>query len=482
MQKPFLLLIIFLLPLQIFAQRFYKFYSAKDSIRYHHFTMVLSKGKSIAMENGKAVFVVTDSSYLKTEIPRDSAISELKKIRKFQYLPHTADEESTNYTQLINSNRKDTITHLSFSEDEFKSFPIFQILKCKNLQEIELIGSSVKKLPWLLNWKFFGLDSLKKISIYNYANKKPFRFSKNKNISQLVYRDSPYAPAPKNYQKLKNLEVLDFVRNDFQSTEKFGLHRLKKLKSVNLSNNSIVIKNLAKDTAKSIRKLILSFNKLDAVPKEVGYFPSLIELQLAENNIISQNIDPAIGSLVKLEMLSFYKNNLTEVPEYLFNSPDLIEFDIYYNNVESLPEALSSATKLERLFLANNRIYQIPEKLGNLKRLKELYLHHNRISYLPESMDELKKITDFHINNNYLKAFPICVLSFTDLKDLDISNNEIHSIPEEITSLKNLKYLWLRGITFEAESKAKAESIKLTLEQLQKQGVKVSLALDQENL
>jgi Leucine-rich repeat (LRR) protein len=257
---------------------------------------------------------------------------------------------------------------------------------------------------------------------------------------------------------------------------------LKNLKSINLSNNSIHIRNLARDTVQNVQQLILSFNHLEAVPKEIGFFPELKELQLAENKIVSENIDPAIGSLKKLEMLSFYKNNLTEVPAYFFNSPYLIEFDIYYNKVEKIPETLTHATQLERLFLANNRIYQLPENLGNLTHLKELYLHHNRISYLPESLRKLTKLTDFHVQNNYLTSFPSCVLSFKNLQDLDISSNEIHSIPSEITSLTDLKYLWIREITFEAGSKEEAESIKQILEQLQKQGVKVSTELDQENL
>ncbi len=381
----------------------------------------------------------------------------------------------------MNSERKDTITHLSFSEEEANKLPIFQILKCKNLKEIELIGSSFQKLPWLLNWEIFGLDSLKKVSIYNYYHKKPFRFAKNRNITQLVYRDSPYAPLPENYQKMKNLEQIDFVRNDFRFTKNLNLQMLKKLKSIILSNNSILIKNLARDTVESLSKLILSFNQLEAVPKEIGFFPELKELQLAENQIKSKNIDPAIGSLKKLEMLSFYKNNLMEVPDYFFNSPHLIEFDIYYNQVQKIPEKLTQAVKLERLFLANNRIYQIPENIGNLRDLKELYLHHNRISYLPESIKELSKLTDFHVHNNYLKAFPSCVLSFNNLEDLDISFNEIHTIPQEITSLNDLKYLWVRGITFDAASREEAESIKQTLEKLQKQGVKVSFDLEPEN-
>lgn len=482
MKKSSIVALLFIISFHLMAQRGpYKFYSKEDSIKFKHFSLVLSQGQSASVKDGKVVLTMEDSSYIDSKIPRDSAISELRKIPKFQFAQHAPSSGFINYRELQNSTRKDTITQLSFSEGELKKLPLFKILKCRNLKEIELIGSTFRKLPWLLNWSLFGLDSLKKITIYNYSNSKPFQFSKNTNITELIYRDSPYAPVPEKFYKLKNLEQIDLVRNDLHLSKNLNFQRLKKLKSVNLSNNSIVIKNLAQDTVESLAKLILSFNHLEAVPKEIGFFPALKELQLAENNIKSENIDPAIGSLKKLEMLSFYKNSLTEVPDYFFNSPHLIEFDIYYNNVEKIPEKLTNATQLERLFLANNKIFKIPETIGNLTQLKELYLHHNRISYLPESLKQLNQLTDFHIHNNYLKAFPSCVLWFKNLEDLDISFNEIHTIPQEITTLNDLKYLWVRGITFDAGSKEEAESIKQTLEQLQQQGVKVSFELEQEN-
>jgi hypothetical protein len=84
------------------------------------------------------------------------------------------------------------------------------------------------------------------------------------------------------------------------------------------------------------------------------------------------------------------------------------------------------------------------------------------------------------MQNNYFQGFPEFILSYKKLEDLDISHNDIHTFPKELVQLDNLKYLWMRGITFEASNKEEANELKKTLETLQKKGVKVSLEQDEK--
>jgi len=353
-------------------------------------------------------------------------------------------------------------------------------LKCKNLQEIELVNTSVKKIPWLLNWSIFGLDSLETIRIYNHAPSKRIKFKKNTTVTELVYRDSPYSPLPKNIHKLKNVKEIDLARNDFREDAKFHLDKFQNLEHLNLSRNSINLSNLAEDTVRHLKYIVLSFNNLTTIPTEIGFLKNLVELQFAENGIKSEGIHPALGSLKKLEVLSFYRNDLDSIPPFIFELRNLKELDLYYNRIEKMPEELGNLKNLERFYIAHNRFYGIPESIGELKSLKEFYIHHNRVSYLPESIANLKKITDFHIHNNYFQGFPKFILNYEKLEDLDISFNEIHEFPAELVKLNKLKYLWMRGITFEASGKEEAEDLKNTLETLQKNGVKISIEPDQK--
>jgi len=468
-----------LLTITAFGQkRNVKFYNPRDSIRYDELTNMMLKGRAMGIKDGKLVVEIKDSSYLHTNYYFDSLRRLINEIPLYRFLTYSPDKSYCDLQTFMKSERKDTIRYLSISGKHISKLPIKEMLKCKALQQIELIGTSVKKIPWLLNWKMFGLDSLKVLKAYNHQADNGLRFKKNSHIKTLIYRENPFSPPPKKMWRLKNLVELDLYRNDFRNTDKFSLHKFRKLKEVNLSHNEISIARLAHKPVKRLENLILSHCKLEEVPASIGLFGNLRELQLAENNISTKHISPKIGKLKKLEILSFYKNELDSVPSFLMQYPELEELDLYYNKIERIPPEIANLKKLRRLYLANNKLYSIPDEIGDLTALEELYLKHNRISYLPNSLCNLSRITDFHVNNNYLQGFPDCILSFKNLRDLDISYNEINSLPPEILSLSKLKLLWMRGITFDASTKEEALAIEITIEKLQKNGLKISVELD----
>jgi len=455
-----------------------KFYSDADSVRYEELQLMINGGREMVIENGKFVIKITDSTLLERDFNRDSLFKLVKEIRTYRYLTYDPNEDYANQEEFQGSNRKDTIQYISFSGQDLKKLPLFDLLKCKNLRTVELVNTSVEKIPWLLNWSIFKLDSLKTIKVFNHQSANPLKFTKNTHFTKIDYSESPYAPLPKGISKVKKLEKLDLVRNDLHDVSTLKLSKLKNLKELNLSRNNIQINQIARSEIKSLSNLILSYCSLESIPTQIKYFPNLKELQLAENKIKSENIAPEIANLKELEILSFYKNDLTFLPVWIFELNQLEELDLYYNTIEIVPQEIGQLKKLERLYLANNRLYNIPDEIGKLAHLKELYLKHNRISYLPNTLCKLEKITDFHINDNYIQGFPECILAFKQLRDLDISNNEIHSIPSELLDLEKLKLLWMRGITFEASNREEAKSIKNTIEGLQKKGVKVSLDLE----
>ncbi|GAB3339406.1 hypothetical protein GCM10027429_25710 [Marivirga atlantica] len=479
MKKLSHLLLFIIISTQLTAQsRGVKFYNPQDSIRYDELTLMLFNGYKVVSTKDGLKMQVVDSSLLKHNYSRDSLNKLRNNIPTYSFLTYNSNPSYTTLTQLHASDKKDTIQYLSFEGPSIDKLPIREILKCKKLKGLELVNTTVKKIPWLLNWSLFGLDSLQTIHIYNHQSKKALKFTKNDQVTKLVYRENPYAKAPKGLWKLKNLRELDLVRNDLRDAAVLKLNKFKKLKELNMSRNKIRIQDLTNSQIDNLENLILSFCDLDGIPATIKHFPSLKELQLAENDIKSENISSEMANLKELEILSFYKNNLTFLPAFLFELNQLEELDLYYNEIEIVPKEIGQLKQLERLYLANNRLFNIPDEIGQLTMLKELYLKHNRISYLPNTLCKLENITDFHVNDNYLQGFPDCILAFKKLRDLDISNNEIHSIPPELLDLHDLKLLWMRGITFEARNREEAESIRNTIEGLQKKGVKVSLDLE----
>lgn len=475
MKTAFLSLLLLLLNLSLLGQQTaYKFYNEADSLKFHKLQELMRHG---IYKDGQVVFGKDTTE----QISFDTLQHQLRSITRYKYLKYNRNQSYASLEEVRQSERKDTIKYVSIETYEGHKFPKV-LLKCKQLKELELIGTHISKIPWRLNWSFYGLDSLKTLRVYNHRSSKPLKFKKNTHITKLLYRENPYAPFPTNLHKVQSVEDLDLVRNDFDDLKKLRLDKMDHINELNLSRNHIKIEALASDTVRALKNLILSFNALQSVPEEIGYFKNLEELQLGENDITSDALDPALGSLKKLKIISFYKNELDSLPHFLFALTALEELDIYYNEVEILPEQVGNLTELKKLYLANNRFYQIPEAIGDLSHLQELYLHHNRISFLPSSICQLENITDFHIHNNYFTSFPSCILSFNKLEDLDISFNKITSVPPELTELQNLKYLWIRGIIFEGKSKAHAEAMRDMFETLQQRGVKISIELDQEEL
>ena len=468
----FILIIGYTIP-SLAQNRAIKFYDPSDQVRYDSLSKLVRRPYK---HNGDSMISITTDSGM-ISLSRRTLLLQMAEIPSFQYLQH---KPSTNYIPFeiaIGSAQKDTIRSISLSGDSIEKIPS-KLYQFKQLQALELVNTAIDKLPWRFNWHIFGLRNLKKLHIYNYHGSAAFRFRKNDQLTYLDYSDNPYAPAPTRLERLSHLEKIKMVNNDLQPSTRIELNKLKKLTEANFRNNHIRIEQLASNVQYNLSKLILTQNGITGVPEQISHFPSLKELQLAENNVNSDNIHPKLGTLEKLEMLSFYKNELTYIPEFIFKLENLTDLDLYHNAIEVLPEEIAQLTKLERLYLADNRIFRLPERIGELSNLQELYLKQNRISYLPESMTQLSNITDFHISNNYLQAFPTLVLSYKKLKDLDISFNEIHDIPEELLSLEHLSLLWMKGITFEARNREQALEIKNTIEGLQAKGVNVGLSLE----
>ena len=128
-----------------------KFYNKQDSIDYHHYSMIMSGGYKVTVEDGVLKRTLVDSSYQNSDnyISFDSAYKLMKQIKKFDYEIRKQNDEYTKGNDLDITKEFDNITHISFEGRNLKKLPISKLLKCKNLQEIELVNTSVKKIPWL---------------------------------------------------------------------------------------------------------------------------------------------------------------------------------------------------------------------------------------------------------------------------------------------------------------------------------------------
>ena len=115
--------------------------------------------------------------------------------------------------------------------------------------------------------------------------------------------------------------------------------------------------------------------------------PSLMELDLAENKLTSENFSPnAFQSNRQLEILYLSTNKLTTFPVGLPSS--LIQLSLAFNAINTITSrSLSSLNRLEVLDLDRNRLtddsFESMPKLGSLKRIT---LNYNRITRIPSGL------------------------------------------------------------------------------------------------
>ena len=114
-----------------------------------------------------------------------------------------------------------------------------------------------------------------------------------------------------------------------------------------------------------------------------------------------------------LKYLSLRGYQLTEIPECIFNLPNLIGLDLSGNNLKTLPDKLFSLTQLQRLDLSGNDLDDLAqiERISNLPQLETLSLNLMGLRSLPDlsSLEKLGWLSAFgnhltHVSDNLLYA------------------------------------------------------------------------------
>lgn len=311
-----------------------------------------------------------------------------------------------------------------------------RILKCHQVVALELVNTSVRKVPSWLN----KLDSLKSIRVVNNQSRRPLKIGRNKQIQTLVIRGDRPDALPKRYAQLKNLKTLDLCGTKLQQIPS-SVFACKRLQSLILKGNFITLNNYAFPVQKSLDRLDLSANQIKVVPGSIGNLTALTKLVFSYNDV--ETIEPGLSRLANLTQFSLYSNNIKTFPEELYELRNLRELDLYFNEFERLDNRIENWQQLEILYLANNKLIAVPETIGKLKNLREVYLHNNRISSLPEGITQLPHLRVLRVNKNGIMALPDSINQLQLLENLDISQNRISSLPEGFWSYSKLKILGL---------------------------------------
>jgi Leucine-rich repeat (LRR) protein len=132
--------------------------------------------------------------------------------------------------------------------------------------------------------------------------------------------------------------------------------------------------------------------------------------------------------------------NLTRIPEFVFNMPNLEVLNLSDNRIESIPEKIGKLKNLQELTMNYNALRSLPSSMGSLTKLELLSLYNNELTTLPSSMEKLKNLSSMYLTNNKLTSIPALPPKLTLL---DLKVNSLTSVPEAITKHGALKYLFV---------------------------------------
>ena len=185
---------------------------------------------------------------------------------------------------------------------------------------------------------------------------------------------------------------------------------------------------------KGLRWLDLSEIGLADLPAEVGTLP-LRRLYLSDNRF--DHLPKAVAALHDLDYLNLDRNHLQDLPPEVGGWTALRWLRLNANRLGDLPAEASRWTALERLYLRENAFETVPAAITALPALQQLDLGRNpKLATIPDSIGDLASLTR-----------------------LDLDYTAVTKLPDAIGRLRNLRTLVLYGAPISAEEVARVREL-----------------------
>jgi len=124
-------------------------------------------------------------------------------------------------------------------------------------------------------------------------------------------------------------------------------------------------------------------------------------------------------------------------------------------NVNTNAPAVSGAPTIpanKTLDLSNQNLTKIPDYVFNVTNLEELNVSNNQLTGAIQSqIGQLKKLKVLNASNNLMTGVPAEVGQLLNLQVLDLSNNQLTGLPNELANLKNLKTFNISGNNYSTQ-------------------------------
>lgn len=318
-------------------------------------------------------------------------------------------------------------TEDSFDEDNF----------CWDVKVDGSVLLSTKSLGALPN-RVLTLQNVTKLDLsYNYLETLPDDLCNNlRSLKSLLLSGNSLQSIPDNIDLLTSLEEMTLGENRLHELPS-SVGRLINLRSLVLNANRIEslpeeICNLA-----ALEKLMLDENRLYNLPKNFGRLRNLQWLECPFNNL--SELPEDFGSLTSLTKLNLSSNKkLAFLPPSFAELPNLEILDLSETSLKALPDQLKSSSKLQILMLDANELSLLPPWANNMPEIRQFSLKSNYVQGEPFTEEfglVSTKIVHFDISGNMLSGLPESFAEITTLEYIDIGSALFE--PERKRNLRN---------------------------------------------
>ncbi|XP_062338044.1 volume-regulated anion channel subunit LRRC8D [Osmerus eperlanus] len=188
-------------------------------------------------------------------------------------------------------------------------------------------------------------------------------------LTELVLQGCQLERLPSALLALPALRSLDLGHNSLRCLDELpGLGQLRRLSSLCLSHNRVLVLPAGVGLLRGLELLDLGHNQLSALPPALFILPRLRRLLLGGN--LLEELPGEVGALGALAELDLSGNRLESLPAELWRCAGLRSLNLAHNSLEGLPPGLGGLGALARLDLRCNSLQELPEELGGCGGLR----------------------------------------------------------------------------------------------------------------
>ncbi|HUJ60139.1 MAG TPA: leucine-rich repeat domain-containing protein, partial [Kofleriaceae bacterium] len=186
-------------------------------------------------------------------------------------------------------------------------------------------------------------------------------------------------------------------------------------------------------------RLALSHLALEELPRAIGRFPGLRELDVSHNRL--RALPAEVADVFRLQRIDLTRNRIEALPRELAWLPELRTLLLASNGLEAIPPVVLELEALATLALGDNLMTVLPDAMGDLAALRSLQLYDNRLADLPRALTRLDGLRELHLGGHGWAEPPAVIAQLASLEELWLASPALRVLPAAVCKLPRLRRL-----------------------------------------